>query len=183
MAIVYVGLGSNIGDREGHLTDACRLLHIHPAIAIETVSSLYRSAPMGVTDQALFVNAVARLQTTLSPPSLLAVTQATERRVGRTPTYHWGPRVVDIDLLLYEDLQLHSPYLTIPHAEIQHRAFVLVPLRELAPDLRLPSGYHIQNLLGALPDYTDVQPIRPFPSFIESTETEREPSRTPPTGP
>lgn len=166
MAIVYVGLGSNIDDREGHLIDACRLLHLHPAIAVETVSSLYRSAPMGVTDQALFVNAVARLQTTLSPLSLLAVTQATERRVGRTPTYHWGPRVVDIDLLLYDNLQIHLPYLTIPHAEMQNRAFVLVPLRELAPDLSLPSGCHIKNLLDALPDHEDVQPIGRFPSFI-----------------
>ncbi len=166
MAIVYVGLGSNIGDRESHLMDACRLLHLHPAIAVEAVSSLYRSAPVGVTDQASFVNAVARLQTTLSPPSLLTVTQATERRVGRTPTYHWGPRVVDIDLLLYDALQLRLPYLTIPHAALPERAFVLVPLQELAPDLGLPSGHHIKNLLDALPTHEDVQPIGPFPPFI-----------------
>lgn len=171
MAIVYLGLGSNIDDRESHLTDACRLLHLHPAIAVETVSSLYRSAPVGVTDQALFVNAVARLQTTLSPRSLLAVTQATERRVGRTPTYHWGPRVVDIDLLLYDDVQVHSPSLTIPHTEMQNRAFVLVPLQELAPDLSLPSGYHIKDLLNALPGYEDVQPIGHFPSFIHGDKT------------
>ena len=105
MAITYLGLGSNIGDRAAHLSDACGLLHQHPAITVEAVSSLYRSAPVGVTDQAWFVNAAARLRTDLSPRSLLAVTQAVERRVGRTPTYRWGPRVVDIDLLLYDDLR------------------------------------------------------------------------------
>lgn len=162
MAVVYLGLGSNMGDRAAHLSDACGLLHRHPAIAVEAVSSLYRSAPVGVTDQAWFINVVARLQTSLSPRSLLAVTQATERRVGRTPTYRWGPRVIDIDLLLYGALQLHTRSLTIPHAALQERAFVLVPLHELAPDLCLPSGYAVKQLLDALPAHEDVQPIGPF---------------------
>jgi 2-amino-4-hydroxy-6-hydroxymethyldihydropteridine diphosphokinase len=87
MATAYVGLGSNIGDSAAHLSDACALLHQHPVITVEAVSSLYRSAPVGVTEQAWFINAAARLQTDLSPRSLLAVTQAVERRVGRTPTY------------------------------------------------------------------------------------------------
>ncbi len=163
MAIAYLGLGSNIGDRAAHLSDACRLLHQHPAIAVEAVSSLYRSEPVGVTDQAWFLNAAARLQTALSPRSLLAVTQAVERRVGRTPTYRWGPRVVDIDLLLYDDLQLRTRFLTLPHAALQERAFVLVPLYELAPHLYVPSGQAIKTLLEALPSHEDVQPIGPFP--------------------
>ncbi len=171
MAIVYIGLGSNVGDREGHLADVYHLLQQHPAIAVDAVSSCYRSAPMGVTDQASFLNAVARLQTTLSPRSLLAVTQAIERRVGRTPTYRWGPRVVDIDLLLYDSLQLRSPDLSIPHVEIQNRAFVLVPLLELAPDLSLPSGHPLQKILADLPDFEDVQPIGPFPSFTHGDST------------
>ncbi len=162
MAITYVGLGSNIGDRTAHLSDACTLLHRHPAIAVEAVSSLYRSAPVGVTDQAWFVNAAARLQTDLSPSSLLAVTQAIERRVGRTPTYRWGPRVVDIDLLLYGDLQLQTRVLTVPHAALPERAFVLVPLHELAPHLCLPSGVAIKALLDALPAHDDVRPIGHF---------------------
>ncbi len=162
MAIAYLGLGSNIGDGAAHLTDACGLLHQHPAVTVEAVSSLYRSAPVGVINQAWFVNAVTRLQTTLSPRSLLAVTQATERRVGRTPNYRWGPRVVDIDILLYDTLRLDTPYLTIPHAALQERAFVLVPLHELAPDLWLPSGHTLKELLDALPAHEDVQPIGPF---------------------
>jgi 2-amino-4-hydroxy-6-hydroxymethyldihydropteridine diphosphokinase len=162
MAITYLGLGSNIGDRAAHLSDACGLLHQHPAITVEAVSSLYRSAPVGVTEQAWFLNAAARLQTDLSPPSLLTVTQGVERRVGRTPTYRWGPRVVDIDLLLYDDLQLQTRHLTIPHAALQERAFVLVPLHELAPHLCLPSGHAIKTLLDALPSHEDVQPIGRF---------------------
>jgi 2-amino-4-hydroxy-6-hydroxymethyldihydropteridine diphosphokinase len=162
MATAYVGLGSNIGDAAAHLSHACALLHQHPAIAVEAVSSLYRSAPVGVTDQAWFVNAVARLQTNLSPRSLLAVTQAVERRVGRTPTYRWGPRVVDLDLLLYDDLQLQTRYLTIPHAAMLERAFVLIPLYELAPHLCLPSGHSIKTLLDTLPSHEDVQPIGAF---------------------
>lgn len=163
MAIAYLGLGSNLGDRAAHLSEACGLLHRHPAIIVDAVSSLYRSVPVGVTDQAWFVNAAARLQTDLSPRSLLAVTQAVERRVGRTPTYRWGPRVVDIDLLLYDGLQLRSRDLTIPHVALQERAFVLVPLYELAPHLSLPSGHAIKTLLDALPSHEDVQPIGPFP--------------------
>jgi 2-amino-4-hydroxy-6-hydroxymethyldihydropteridine diphosphokinase len=177
-----------MGDSAAHLSNACGLLHQHPAISVEAVSSLYRSAPVGVTEQAWFVNAAARLQTDLSPCSLLTVTQAVERRVGRTPTYRWGPRVVDIDLLLYGDLQLQTRYLTLPHAALQERAFVLVPLYELAPHLRLPSGHTIQTLLDALPSHEDVQPIGPFYSIhphihISPTETKRESSGTPPAGP
>lgn len=163
MAITYLGLGSNMGDRVAHLANACDLLHQHPAITVEAVSSLYHSAPVGVTEQAWFINAAAQVQTDLSPRALLTATQAVERRVGRTPTYRWGPRVVDIDILLYGDLQLRTRLLTIPHAALQERAFVLLPLYELAPHLCLPSGEAIQTLLDALPSHEDVQPIGPFP--------------------
>jgi 2-amino-4-hydroxy-6-hydroxymethyldihydropteridine diphosphokinase len=164
MAIAYLGLGSNIGDSAARLSEACDLLHQHPAVTVEAASSLYRSAPVGVADQPWFVNAAARLQTTLSPRSLLAVTQAVERRVGRIPTYRWGPRVVDLDLLLYDDLQLHARFLTIPHPALQDRAFVLIPLYELAPHLRLPSGHTLTTLLDALPPHGDVQRLGPFDS-------------------
>jgi 2-amino-4-hydroxy-6-hydroxymethyldihydropteridine diphosphokinase len=92
------------------------------------------------------------------------VTQATERRLGRTITFHWGPRVIDIDILLYGTLQLHTPFLTIPHAALRERAFVLVPLHELTPELRLPTGEPIRERLSALTD-DSVQRIGPFPSF------------------
>ncbi|MDH3603959.1 MAG: 2-amino-4-hydroxy-6-hydroxymethyldihydropteridine diphosphokinase [Candidatus Tectomicrobia bacterium] len=165
MAIAYLGLGSNLGDRVQHLMRAYATLAQHPAISVQAVSSLYHTAPVGVTEQNWFLNAVAQLYTTLSPRALLTVTQATERRLGRTPMFHWGPRVVDVDILLYDSLQLHTPFLTIPHAALRDRLFVLIPLHELAPDLRLPCGPPIRDLLTALADHDRVQQVGTFPAF------------------
>jgi 2-amino-4-hydroxy-6-hydroxymethyldihydropteridine diphosphokinase len=167
MAVVYVGLGSNIGDRTQHLADAGATLHQHPAITVQAVSALYHTAPVGFTAQDWFLNAVACLQTTLSPQALLCVTQATERRLGRVTTWRWGPRVIDIDLLLYDSLQVHTPSLTIPHAALHERRFVLVPLAELAPDVQLPSGARVRDLLSALPADNDVQRVGPFPACAD----------------
>jgi 2-amino-4-hydroxy-6-hydroxymethyldihydropteridine diphosphokinase len=167
MAVVYIGLGSNMGDRTQHLVDACATLHRHPAITVSAVSSLYHTAPVGFTAQDWFLNAVACLETTLSPPALLDVTQATERRLGRVPTWRWGPRIVDLDILLYDALQVDTPSLTIPHAALHERRFVLVPLAELAPDVQLPSGVRVRDLLAALPEDNDVQRVGPFPAFAD----------------
>lgn len=167
MAVVYLGLGSNIGDRTQHLVHACATLHRHPAITVLAVSSLYHTAPVGFTAQDWFLNAVACVQTTLSPPALLGVTQATERHLGRVTTWRWGPRSIDIDLLLYDALHVHTPSLTIPHAALHERRFVLVPLAELAPDLELPSGVRVRELLSALPEDNDVQLVGPFPAFAD----------------
>jgi 2-amino-4-hydroxy-6-hydroxymethyldihydropteridine diphosphokinase len=167
MAVVYLGLGSNMGDRTQHLVDACGTLHRHPAIMVQAVSSLYHTAPVGFTAQDWFLNAVACLYTTLRPPALLSVTQATERRLGRVTTLRWGPRAIDIDILLYDTLQIHTQYLTIPHAALPERRFVLVPLAELAPDVQLPSGARVRDLLSALPDDRGVQQVGPFPAFAD----------------
>jgi len=167
MAVVYLGLGSNIGDRTQHLVDACATLHRHPAIAVQAVSSLYHTAPVGLTAQDWFLNAVACLHTTLSPQALLGVTQATEQQLGRVPTGRWGPRIIDLDILLYDTLQVHTPSLTIPHAALHERRFVLVPLAELAPDVQLPSGVRVRDLLSALPEDNDVQRLGPFPAFAD----------------
>jgi 2-amino-4-hydroxy-6-hydroxymethyldihydropteridine diphosphokinase len=166
MAVVYLGLGSNLGERAQHLAHACALLQQHPAIDVQAVSSLYHTAPVGVTDQAWFLNAVARLHTILSPQALLTVTQGTEQHLGRVATFRWGPRIIDVDILLYDSLQLHTPDLTIPHAAMHERLFVLVPLSELAPDLQLPSGVRIHDLLTTLPDHDSVQRVGPFPPFV-----------------
>jgi 2-amino-4-hydroxy-6-hydroxymethyldihydropteridine diphosphokinase len=163
MARVYLGLGSNLGDRTQSLVQACSTLSMHPAVTVQSVSSLYHTAPVGFTAQDWFLNAVVGVQTRLSPASLLRVTQATERRLGRTPMFHWGPRVLDIDILLYDTVQIRTPYLTIPHAALPERLFVLVPLYEIAPDLQLPCGRRIHDLLAALPDHHTVQKIGPFP--------------------
>jgi 2-amino-4-hydroxy-6-hydroxymethyldihydropteridine diphosphokinase len=167
MAVVYIGLGSNIGDRTQHLVDACATLHRHPAIIVQRVSSLYHTAPVGLTEQDWFLNAVACLHTTLPPLSLLGVTQATEQRLGRGKTVRWGPRIIDLDILVYDALQMHTPSLTIPHAALHERRFVLVPLAELAPDLRLPSGARVDELLSTLPDDHEVQRVGPFPTFAD----------------
>jgi len=167
MAIVYIGLGSNIGDRTQHLVDACATLQRHAAITVQRVSSLYHTAPLGFTAQAWFLNAVACLQTTLSPSALLGVTQATERHLGRVTTFRWGPRVIDIDLLLYDTLRVHTASLTVPHVALHERRFVLVPLAELAPHLQLPSGARVGDLLSALPDDQEVQRVGPFPAFAD----------------
>jgi 2-amino-4-hydroxy-6-hydroxymethyldihydropteridine diphosphokinase len=179
MAIVYVGLGSNIGDRTQHLVRACATLHRHPAIELQAVSSLYHTAPVGFTAQAWFLNAVARLHTTLGPQALLSVTQATERHLGRVVTFHWGPRLIDLDLLLYDALRLHEPYLTIPHAALQERRFVLVPLHELAPDLRLPCGAYVHELLRALPQDNGLSRTGPFPPFADGAKHESPGTPTP----
>ena len=167
MAVVYLGLGSNIGDRTQHLVDACTALHRHPAITIQAVSSLYHTAPVGFTAQDWFLNAVACLHTTLSPQALLGVTQAIEQQLGRVPTWRWGPRLIDLDILLYDALQVHTPCLTIPHAALHERRFVLVPLAELAPDVQLPSGVRVCDVLSALPEDNDVQRLGPFPAFAD----------------
>jgi len=167
MAVVYLGLGSNMGDRTQHLVEACATLHRHPAITVQRVSSLYHTAPVGFTAQDWFLNAVVCLHTTLSPSALLDMTQATERCLGRVTTFRWGPRVIDIDLLLYDTLQLHTPSLTLPHAALHERRFVLVPLAELAPHLQLPSGARVCDLLSALPDDQEVQRVGPFPAFAD----------------
>jgi 2-amino-4-hydroxy-6-hydroxymethyldihydropteridine diphosphokinase len=166
MAIVYVGLGSNIGDRTQHMVQACAALNQQADITLQAVSSLYKTDPVGVTEQDWFLNAVARLDTALSPAALLSVTQATEQRLGRVPTFRWGPRCIDIDILLYDKLEVRSPDLIIPHALLHERAFVLVPLHELAPDLSLPCGKSVRDILVALS--TDgVQRLHPFPSFVD----------------
>jgi 2-amino-4-hydroxy-6-hydroxymethyldihydropteridine diphosphokinase len=171
MAVVYLGLGSNLGERAQHLAHACAVLQRHPAIAVQAVSSLYHTAPVGFTAQGWFVNAVARLHTTLQPPNLLSVTQATERRLGRTPERRWGPRVIDLDILLYDHVEMHTPYLTIPHAALLERAFVLIPLHELAPDLRLPSGIWLRDVLATRPTDDGVQPYGPFPAFADGVSS------------
>ena len=172
MAIVYLGLGSNIGDRTHYLVCACATLHLHPAIEVQAVSSLYRTAPVGFTDQAWFLNGVVRLSTTLNPSALLSVTQATERRLGRLATFRWGPRCIDIDILLYGGgAEVRKPYLTIPHASLLERAFVLVPLHELAADLPLPSGVRIRDVLTALAT-DEVQRYGPFPPFADGVHYE-----------
>jgi 2-amino-4-hydroxy-6-hydroxymethyldihydropteridine diphosphokinase len=144
---VYLSLGSNLGDREAHLRDA---LHgLEDELTIRQASSLFRTDPVGVTEQPEFVNLVVEADTDLEPLQLLQQVKRVEQAVGRRPTFRWGPRVVDIDILLYDDLVLETPELTIPHREMTRRAFVLLPLAQIAPQLVHPVEHRTISELAA----------------------------------
>lgn len=149
----YLGLGSNLGDRRAALAEALNLLDAAPGLRLLAVSSIYETEPWGVTDQPAFLNLAAAFATTLSPADLLAVCQQVEQTVGRAQTYRWGPRVIDVDILLYGHavVSATTPDLQIPHARLTERAFVLVPLAEIAPDaVVLPADATVLQLLDAV---------------------------------
>ena len=137
MTPVGLGLGSNIGDKAGHVRRAAALLGDRGIVPDIALSGLYRTEPWGGVDQDWFVNACAVGHTTLEPAALLEVVKALEIEIGRTSTVRWGPRVIDIDLLYVGDLALDTPDLVLPHREIMRRPFVLIPLAELVPNLAL----------------------------------------------
>ena len=129
--VAAIGIGSNCDDAEAHVRGAfARLAETGTVVAR---SPLYRTAPWGVTDQPPFVNAAALVDTVLAPRALLAALQRIEADAGRVPTYRWGPRVLDLDILAYEGVRLSGADLTIPHARLHERAFALVPLAEVDP--------------------------------------------------
>jgi 2-amino-4-hydroxy-6-hydroxymethyldihydropteridine diphosphokinase len=161
-AIGYLGLGSNIGDTRAHLAAAIAALPEH-GVDVLACSSLYETEPVGLMpDQADFLNACLRVETELGPEELLDACKAVEREVGRAsggPRH--GPRVIDVDVLLLDDLQYSSDRLTLPHAETASRRFVLVPLLELDPELTLPSGQRLADTLRALPEGQAVSRVAP----------------------
>jgi dihydropteroate synthase len=134
-ARVVLALGGNVGDKAKSLRRALRAIASEPGIELTAVSRLYRTAPWGKTDQDWFVNACALGQTSLKPEALLERVKRLEVELGREPTERWGPRVIDIDLIAYDDVTLTTERLTLPHPELFNRAFVLMPLAEIAPDL------------------------------------------------
>ncbi len=128
----FLGLGSNVGDRGTHLAAALR--QIAARTRLRELSSVWETEPVGFSEQSPFWNLVARIETEQPPAALLATLQEIERDVGRSPSFRNGPREIDIDLLLYDDVALLTPGLEIPHPRMTSRAFVLRPLAELAPD-------------------------------------------------
>jgi 2-amino-4-hydroxy-6-hydroxymethyldihydropteridine diphosphokinase len=136
--IAYIGLGTNLGDRLGNIQTALQKLADLPTIKLMRVSSLYETAPVGVTEQPDFLNVVAAARTSLAPQALLDALLHIENQMGRVRTERWGPRVIDMDLLLYGADQVALPGLTVPHPRLRERAFVVIPLAEIAPDLALP---------------------------------------------
>lgn len=151
-ATAYIGLGSNLGDRAQFLQDAIDLLDRDPSVEVTGHSSIYETEPVGFVEQDRFLNQVIRVRTELGAEELLAVLMDVEQVLGRQRDLRWGPRTIDLDLLLYGDRVLHTKALTIPHPRMAERAFVLVPLEELAGDVTLPGipslSLHVQALEG-----------------------------------
>jgi 2-amino-4-hydroxy-6-hydroxymethyldihydropteridine diphosphokinase len=134
--IAYIGLGSNLGDKEANCRKAIALLE--KSGRVTSVSSLYCTEPVGLAEQDDFVNAVVELETVLPPEALLDRCLSIEKELGRKRTVHWGPRTIDVDILLYGDVMIETPELTIPHPLLHNRRFVLVPLSEIAPHVIHP---------------------------------------------
>ena len=131
--IGYIGLGSNLGDREGNLRDALELMNAEPSITVRRVSSFIDTQPVGGPPQGSYLNAVAEVETALEPRELLDALQRIERSLGRVRTVRWGPRTIDLDIVLLGDAVVDEPGLEIPHPRMHEREFVLRPLCELAP--------------------------------------------------
>jgi len=153
----YIGIGSNLGAPEKNCTDAIEKLATHPDIFLKARSPFYKTRPVGPIEQEWFVNAALKVQTRLSPHDLLGILLNTEKEMGRVRKEKWGPRLIDLDLLFYDNLTLNSPGLILPHPEIPNRRFVLAPLCDIAEDLLHPTlKKTVKDLLHELTDDTEV---------------------------
>lgn len=162
MITAHVGLGANLGDAEATLRSAVSALRTLPHSRLTGLSSLYRSAPLGPPGQDDYLNAVARLETTQAPHALLQALQDIESHHGRRRLERWGPRTLDLDLLLYGNDRITTASLTIPHPEMARRNFVVVPLLEISPAACLPDGAPLAGL-GIAGDRQGLAILRPGP--------------------
>jgi 2-amino-4-hydroxy-6-hydroxymethyldihydropteridine diphosphokinase len=161
MAIAYLGLGSNLGDRAATLRHA--LAALAPFCTLLRVSSIYDTAPQLVEHQPRFLNAAVCGVTALAPHDLLRAIKRVEEELGRTPGLRYGPRVIDVDILLYDDIRLSTDALMIPHPRLLERAFALLPLAEIAPELPHPSlGSTIATLAATVAQAADVARVAPL---------------------
>ena len=138
MNTAYLSLGSNIGDRLDMLQEAVRIVMNQADLQVSRISSVYETAPVGFTDQASFLNTVVEVQSDLSALKILSICLETEQVLGRIREFRWGPRCIDLDILLYNDENMESENLIIPHPRMHERGFVLIPLLELNPNLNHP---------------------------------------------
>ena len=156
---VYLALGSNLGDRLANLQETIRALP--PGVRVIAESPVYETPPWGYLDQPRFLNQVLEAETVLSPEDLLIYLKQLEVQFGRQPTFHYGPRIIDIDILFFNDLVSQTPDLTTPHPRLGERAFVLVPLADLSPELRHPvSGLTVREMFKEL-DSDKISPFNP----------------------
>lgn len=147
MSVAYIALGSNLATPVQQLHSAIQAMAELPKTQVKKVSSFYQSKPLGPQDQPDYVNAVACIETELAPLALLDALQHIENRQGRIRLRRWGERTLDLDILLYDDQIIQSERLIVPHYDMQNREFVIVPLYEIAPQLILPDGVVLQDLL------------------------------------
>ncbi|OPL09833.1 MAG: hypothetical protein AVO34_13100 [Firmicutes bacterium ML8_F2] len=160
--IAFIALGTNLGDRLDNLKQALELLQKEPGVKIITVSAIYETAPVGGPDQGPFLNASAILETGLSPTKLLIKMLAIEDKLGRVRKEIWGPRVIDLDLLVYDQIRMNTPLLELPHPRLSERDFVLVPLADIAPALIIPGQEKkVADILAARPVTEDVKLFLP----------------------
>ncbi len=150
---VFIGLGSNVGERHRYLQRAAEALGRVEGLRVVWFSSVYETDPYGKTDQAKFLNAVCEAETSLAPADLLPRLRGIEDELGRQRREHWGPREIDLDILLYDGLAVQQEGVQVPHPELEKRKFVLIPLREIAPELVHPvSGLTMEQLASACGD-------------------------------
>ena len=155
---VYLGIGSNLGDRQANMKKALKLLS--DTLQIELASSIYETEPVGYVEQPMFLNAVCRGQTELGPLQLLSLIKGIEASLGRVSSFPNAPRTIDLDIIFYGSMIMQTPELTIPHPRLEERAFVLIPLLEMAPDLCHPvSGESIKDLAAGVQGWEGVRKI------------------------
>ncbi len=159
--ICYLSLGANLGQREKTIARALEMLGAEENIQVAAVSSMYETPPWGKLDQPAFINAAAKVETTLEPLELLHKCQQIEKALGRVRHEHWGARTIDLDLLYIirdsEILHIHNEELNVPHPYMEQRSFVLVPLSELNPELVLDSGKTVEQAKDILPDKNEIK--------------------------
>lgn len=156
--IAYLSLGSNIGNREDNLKNAVVELSNQPEITIEAISSIYETDPVGYTEQDLFLNIAVKISTVLSAMQLLEICLQIEKNLGRVRDVRWGPRKIDLDILLYNKENIEMERLQVPHPRMTERAFVLIPLLEIDRSLALPKLYTpLTDVLDEIPDKEGVR--------------------------
>ncbi len=158
--IAYIGIGSNLGDKRDHCEKAISQILEFDRHKLLAKSSLFKTQPMGYPSQDWFVNGVIKIETGLEPPELLRILKAIESKLGRTETFRWGPRTIDLDILFFDDLEIHTEELHIPHPLLQDRQFVLIPLAEIDRNLIHPVLKRtVQELLTDLKEDQGVEKI------------------------